>query len=294
MSESHIIFIHGLSNKPPVEDLRRIWLGALAEPHNGDNGFDLGAVGVRDYFVYWADLFYADPLAASDYESRSDEMEDSVAGEFDLSEDEWMRRMREMFDVDEDEPFDNAPLEDAVQPYERIPLPGPLKKKIMKHFLQEAHDYLYNKNGMRDTIRQRVMDALTAAKNAGGPVVLVGHSQGTFIAYDVLTGVAECPQIDGFVTFGSPLGIDEVQDRLVWTRENGFPEKVSGNWVNVYDPFDVVARLDPKLANDFKRHGEEAVIDLREENWGTWRHSATKYLKGGGLRKHLRRLADRG
>ncbi|MET0028111.1 MAG: hypothetical protein ABW101_10780 [Candidatus Thiodiazotropha sp.] len=293
MSESHLIFVHGLANKPPVEDLRRIWLEALAEPHDGDEGFDLGAVGVRDYFVYWADLFYKQPLAAADYESRSNELQDSVSDQVDLSEDEWMRIMREKFDLDEDEPFDNAPVEATVQPYERIPLPGFAKKKIMKHFLQEAHDYLYNKDGMRDTIRQRVMDALTTAKNAGGPVVLVGHSQGTFIAYDVLTGVPDCPQIDGFMTFGSPLGIDEVQDRLVWTRDNGFPEKVTGDWVNVYDPFDVVARLDPKLANDFKRQGEPAVIDLKEENWGTWRHSATKYLKGNGLREHLRRLADR-
>ena len=124
-------------------------------------------------------------------------------------------------------------------------------------------------------------------------MVLVGHSQGSFIAYDVLTGVADCPPVDGLLTLGSPLGIDEVQDKLLWTRNDGFPKKVRGDWVNVYDPFDVVARLDPVLANDFRKGGEQAVIDVKEESWGTWRHSATKYLKGPRLRGHLRRLAGR-
>lgn len=224
---SHIIFIHGLSNKPPVEDLRRVWIDALAEGVVEDPGFDLGAVGVKDSFVYWADLFYDEPLSAAGYESRSDELADS-----------------------------------------------------------------FNKNGIRDTIRKRVTDDL-AQVGDDSPVVLVGHSQGSFIAYDVLTGVKDCPMVDGLLTLGSPLGVDEVQDKLVWSPHDGFPKKLRGDWVNVYDPFDVVARLDPKLSNDFKKNGDNAVIDVKEENWGKWRHSATKYLKGPKLRSHLKRLAGR-
>ena len=123
--------------------------------------------------------------------------------------------------------------------------------------------------------------------------MLVGHSQGTFIAYDVMTGVADCPPIDGFITIGSPLGVDEVQDRLVWTRDQGFPGKLRGDWVNVFDPFDLVARLDLRPANDFRKAGGEVVIDIEESNWGSWRHSATKYLQGQQLRNQLRRLCDR-
>ena len=197
-----------------------------------------------------------------------------------------------MFPMEEDSVFEDAPVDPATMEYERIPLPWVVKKQVIKHFLKEAHDYLFNARGIRDTIRGRVMDALHAV-GADAPVVLVGHSQGSFIAYDVLTGVADCPPVDGLLTLGSPLGIDEVQDKLLWTRNDGFPKKVRGDWVNVYDPFDVVARLDPVLANDFRKGGEQAVIDVKEESWGTWRHSATKYLKGPRLRGHLRRLAGR-
>lgn len=289
---SHIIFIHGLSNKPAPEDLRRIWLDALAGKVIDDPGFDLGAVGVKDSFVYWADLFYDQPLSAQGYESRSDELADSVAGEMELEEDEWMQAMHEKFPMEEDKVFDDAPADDTTLEYERIPLPWVVKKQVIRHFLKEAHDYLFNKNGIRDTIRKRVTDALTRAAD-DAPVLLVGHSQGSIIAYDVLTGADDCPMVDGLLTLGSPLGIDEVQDRLVWSADDGFPKKLKGDWVNVYDPFDVVARLDPKLSNDFKKNGNSLVIDVEEQNWGKWRHSATKYLKGPQLRRHLRRLAGR-
>ena len=53
----HLIFIHGLSNKPPAEDLKRIWLEALAERRDNNPGFDLSTVGVRETFIYWADYF---------------------------------------------------------------------------------------------------------------------------------------------------------------------------------------------------------------------------------------------
>ena len=289
---SHIVFIHGLSNKPPVEDLRRIWLDSLRASVDGDQGFDLSSVGVRDSFVYWANHFYDTPLSASDYESRSKELADSVSDEVELQASEWMTAMSAKFPMEEEEVFEDAPVSDDTEEYERIPLPWFIKKKIMEHFLKEAHAYLFNVDGVRDTIRDQVIEVLNAAA-PDSPKVLVGHSQGSMIAYDILTGDDRCPEVDGLLTLGSPLGVDEVQDKLVWTRENGFPHKVKGDWVNVYDPFDVVARADPKLANDFKKGGEEAVVDVKEENWGKWRHSATKYFKGPKLRAHLRRLTGR-
>ena len=288
----HVTVIHGLGNKPAARELRRIWLEALAAPVEGDDGFDLGAVGVTDSFVYWADLFNDEPMSATGYESRSDELADSIPEAIELDSDAWTRAMLLKFPDDDETAFEEAPVDDDTEEYERIPIPWFLKRRIMRCIVKEAHDYLFNVDGVRDTIRERVVQDLNTVPE-GARQVLVGHSQGSFIAYDALTGVPDCRDIEGFLTFGSPLGIDEVQDKLVWTREDGFPRILRGEWVNVYDPFDVVARLDPRLANDFKKNGEELVIDVKEENWGTSRHSTTKYLKGPKLRSHLRRLCDR-
>ena len=153
-------------------------------------------------------------------------------------------------------------------------------------------NYLFNINGVRDVIRERCRDVLTTIDDNSN-IVLVGHSMGSIIVYDILTGMDNCPEVNGMLTLGSPLGVDEVQDKLTWSRENGYPEKLKGDWVNVYDPYDVVARLDPKFADDFKKNGSKVIIDIKEENWGSWRHSSSKYLKGKMLRQELRRLAKR-
>jgi hypothetical protein len=115
---------------------------------------------------------------------------------------------------------------------------------------------------------------------------------GTIIAYDCLMHETDCPAIDGLMTVGSPLGLDEVQDFFpAWTREDGFPSaKLRGRWVNIYDPLDPVVGLDPIFANDYRRNGQPAVEDIREDNWGTWRHSISKYLQGKRLRTNLTQM----
>jgi hypothetical protein len=52
MENVHVTFMHGLANKPAPPELRRIWLEALRAPVPGDGGFDLGAAGVSDSFIY--------------------------------------------------------------------------------------------------------------------------------------------------------------------------------------------------------------------------------------------------
>ena len=292
MPETQIIFIHGLANKPEPAQLKRIWLESLAADRKENPGFDILTEGVHESFVYWADLFYDKPIESSQYENIEDELANSVADVGKLASNDWTEKMRRKFKLDEEHPFEDIE-EDNAPTYERVWLPSKLKKKLMQSFVVEAHDYLFDKNGVRGEIQKRVIKQITKAKEKGRRIVLLGHSQGSFIAYDVLTGVKDCPEIDGFLTMGSPLGVDEVQDGLVWTRSEGFPRKVIGDWINVYDPLDPVAGFDPKLANDFKMNNEKKVIDVKEYNWGKWRHSATKYFSGIKLRTHLRALADR-
>jgi len=291
----HIIFIHGLSNKPPKGDLRRIWLEALAKDSNGNKGFDLASEGVSDSFVYWADLFNDSPMSASDYESRNDELEQETA-EVDLNINEWVSKMQIYYpDVEEDydEPkFDDLSVDNEESHYEAIPIPWFLKKRIMRQLVKEAHDYLFNVNDVRNVILSRVIDEINKLP-VETECVLVGHSLGSVITYDILTSKVECKSIKGMMTIGSPLGLDEIQYKLEWTRDNGFPKKLKGDWFNVYDSFDVVSRPDPKLSNDFKKNGAEVVIDINEQNSGYWRHSATKYFEGPKLRRCLRLLCNR-
>jgi hypothetical protein len=315
----HVTFVHGIGNKVEPELLERAWVDALRD----SGGPDLWSEGVTTSLCYWADLLYEHPLPATAATHEAGEEAD-VQGATDVGDD-WYEALppdeqaaiRELaaetgavtwLFEDGDDGEDGAdgaataPVEAPGAQFERVPLPGPLKRRLMKAFLRDVHHYLWDAEyspGSRPQVRvrHRIRELALAAMTVDvpRPHVLVGHSLGSVIAYDVLQNVPGAPTVDGLVTLGSPLGLDEVQDRLRpgWSRWDGFPTAtVAGHWVNVYDRLDPVCGLDPDLANDFRQLGRTVVHDVDAPNWGTWRHSVTKYLRGSELRAALVEALD--
>jgi hypothetical protein len=314
---AHVTFIHGISNKPPANELLKIWLGTLAADQLGNNdAIDLSALGITSSMVYWADVLYAESLQDRALESAGD-LENNAAVAQRQAEDvdmSWRGQIsgeekavvdalaaKLSFDSLVNDDF-KPPHAEADKQLERIPLPWFVKRRLMKQFLRDVHHYLFNSQFsprpgseymVQDEIRSRMIKALNEGAQQPGPHIVVGHSMGTVIAYDCLKRVAGCPKIDGLMTIGSPLGIDEVQDKLKpeWTREDGFPgHTLGGSWVNVYDKLDPVTGFDGDIDNDFKRGGKEVVEVINEQNWGEWRHDVTKYFSGPRLRKALLEL----
>lgn len=311
----HITFIHGIANKPAPDKLLKLWRDSLAR----DNGIDLGANGVTSSMVYWADLLYDKPQAdepgyesaelseSADLAIKSSDAKiemgwrESLGGE----EEAWVGTLAAKLNFEAEVDEKAAPAEEVAGPqFERIPLPGFLKKELMKTFLRDVHHYLFNVTysprpgeswKIQEEIRRRLLAALTEGAKQPGPHILVSHSMGTVIAYDCLKRVPDCPRVDGLMTIGSPLGLDEIQDALKpeYSSWNGFPmEKVAARWVNVYDRLDPVAGFDPVFGNDYRKDGQPAVEDINEQNWGRWRHDIAKYLKGAKLRAKLSEMLD--
>jgi hypothetical protein len=328
----HVTFIHGIGNKVEPGLLERAWVDSLRD--NG--GPDLWSEHVTTSMCYWADVLYATPLPAMAGSTEAGEEAEVMAAEdigqtwyeeLPAAEKEEVRELAAevgaitwLTDLDNAvevgggadpatgaadgavaglEPSGPIAPAEVADEFERIPLPGPLKKRLMRAFLRDVHHYLWDVDysprpgdtfRVRRDVRRRALDALAAAERAPRPHVVVGHSLGSVIAYDVLKNVDGAPVCDGLVTLGSPLGLDEVQDRLDpgWSRWDGFPAvKLGGSWVNVFDRLDPVCGFDPVLANDFRRGGQPVVTDVDEPNWGTWRHSIGKYFRGSRLRKSL-------
>jgi hypothetical protein len=308
----HVTFIHGIANKPPPDRLLRSWERALA----ANDGINLGAEGVTRSMVYWADVMYESPMSDDGFESleasgrefdRDEDIDLSFIDAAEGDEAEFVRNLMGTLNFeavvdDEKEP----PESDAGVEFERIPLPGWLKKRLMKALLRDVHHYLYNtehtpRRGetffVQDEIRRRMTEALVAGEEQAGDEahIVVSHSMGTVIAYDCLKRVPGAPRVDALVTIGSPLGLDEIQDGLQpgWTRADGFPSTgVSGPWYNVFDRLDPVAGFDPELANDYLLGGAESVKDVSEANYGKWRHSISKYLGQPQLRDVFYELLD--
>lgn len=305
----HVTFIHGIANKPPAADLLRLWQEALA---NADEPVPLGDLGVTSSMVYWADLLYdvPDPDTSS-YEgvleitpTAADAGGDALPPQPQSAEEarfiEGLKAKMTLLPEAEMQPGQPAVPAQPQAMLERIPLPWFIKQRFLDVFLRDVHHYLFDTEfapagrppvHIQQAIRARFVEAL-AAPAVRPPHVVVAHSLGTVVAYDCLKRMADCPSVDGLVTLGSPLGLDEVQDRLRpgWTRGDGFPDKVGQDWMNVFDRLDPVCGLDPVLADDFQRRGAVVVRDVPVENGGTWRHSAGKYLRQAAFGTALRRM----
>jgi len=106
------------------------------------------------------------------------------------------------------------------------------------------------------------------------PFVLVSHSLGSIVSYDILR---ERPELKTkkFITLGSPLGITAVKKHL--KNPIKMPECIEMGWYNAYDERDVVAlkslddkhfNINPAIKNSnhvrnhtSNRHGIEGYLD---------------------------------
>jgi hypothetical protein len=321
----HVTFIHGISNKPPAKELGEIWLRALTD---AVEPLSLSDAGVTSSMVYWADLLYEEPIDdVSSYESALENTAAAVDGAGNVppinpatpAEAEFVAGLRAKLTKRSDAELDAlvaaeqaapkgavaaaAAANPAAPALERIPIPWVLKRRFMDAFLRDVHHYLFDVNyappgkappvRIQQTIRKRFVDAV-CSQEVSEPHIIVSHSMGTVIAYDCLKRVEACKNVAGLLTIGSPLGLDEVQDKLQpgWSRKDGFPARVTGKWINLFDHLDPVCGFDPKLANDYLGAGLPRVEDVEVKNGGWWRHSATKYLRQPRFSRALRQLLE--
>ena len=290
---------------------------------NQNSGIDLSDQGVNSLFTYWADVFYGDDyetdLSSYHESAKPEEMNDFMSKSEGLSaktlnpeflkltprEQRLIQQIERQIAARLSEiPSDSVrkmPLTSSSRESYEIAswLPEPIKQNIIKKAAMEAYYFLFDKPytppnsnktyQVRSELRERLTKDLKDASVGGGKVIIVSHSMGTMIAYDVLRNVADCPHVDTLITLGSPLGITEVQDELkaLDAEKIDFPSNKLNRWVNIYDPLDPICGLDPRLNNDYLQVNGKPVIDIKESNWGSWRHNINHYLSGKLLREQL-------
>lgn len=138
---------------------------------------------------------------------------------------------------------------------------------IIDNFLREVSFYL-----TYPSIRESV-DEIVASVIGEDDVVVVGHSLGSVVAYNVLRARSSQAPGSFFFTLGSPLGLNGVRSKLSPPLES--PEGVDA-WLNAYDPADIVA-LYPL---DRKRFDVQPPIENydRVRNFTDNRHGIKGYL----------------
>jgi hypothetical protein len=155
---------------------------------------------------------------------------------------------------------------------------GSLSESAIESFMRDV--YLYTS---RVTVRDEINSIVAPALNAT-PCVVIGHSLGSVVAYNILRTDPRALQVRAYVTVGSPLAISAIRDRLE-PKPIGFPAPAVKAWYNAYDPKDVVA-LYPLDAQNFP-------VNPPIENYGRVRngtdnrHGNIGYLDDVDVAKHV-------
>jgi hypothetical protein len=152
---------------------------------------------------------------------------------------------------------------------------GGMSQEALEVFTRDV--YLYTtRAGVRDAIDDIVKKQVTDQ-----PTVVIGHSLGSIVAYNVLRSHPGPLRVPLFVTVGSPLGIRAVRDQLIPLK---FPNPVHA-WYNAFDSRDVVA-LYP-LDNANFPVSPPIVNNGAVRNHTDNRHGIVGYLDDKAVAEHI-------
>jgi hypothetical protein len=116
--------------------------------------------------------------------------------------------------------------------------------------------------------RSQVLDLVKAAIPPEVPIIIVSHSLGTVVARDLLDDTPLRERVTLWVTAGSPLGLDAVQENLLAKGAHN----PGVDWLSAYDVNDIVALGHPLLPT-----WGSPLRDVEVDN-GDSPHSIERYL----------------
>lgn len=141
----------------------------------------------------------------------------------------------------------------------------------IKKFTYDVFLYLTNPH-IKRKIDNMVLEAMPQ-----GPCVVVAHSLGTIVTYNVLRDHPEL-QVHKFITLGSPLGLQAVKKYL--KPPVSMPACVKDGWFNAFDDGDVVA-LNPLAPPHFSIAPATVVNKNDVHNQTDNQHGIEGYLNDG-------------
>lgn len=250
-----IIGVHGLGNKPPKELLEQWWKVAIDE---GLNAIGKSFTNYQFELVYWADILHEKPLdiKCSNKEDPLCLLEKYVpsSGLMKAEDHSTRKRILDFVSKEVDSIFLNK---DFSLNYSFV------TDSVIRHWFRDL-DLYYGSDGfesnpahVRERIRKRMTTVLKKYRNE--EVLVVAHSMGSIIAYDVLSFEVPRFPIDSLYTIGSPLGVPVVKSKIAAERKVNHrktahlttPQNVHRKWYNFSDLEDRVA-YNYRLADDYR------------------------------------------
>ena len=294
-----IIAIHGLRNKPSKKILEEWGVLSIKE---GLQHLHVDVDLPKFEMTYWADILYDKPLSPTEKNKKSP---------YYLKEDYTPAKKIMAFSKHHYRRETILFLKKIIYAiflgrHYKLRFPSVSNKFIHNNFKElevyftDGCDEVYTGDCQkRDQINNRLIRALEKHKN--DDILLVAHSMGSIIAFDVLSFIIEKNiAVNTFVTVGSPLGAPFVVSRiakLYKSKNQGHiklqtPESVLKRWHNFSDISDPVA-LDFKLSDDFAENSKGVkvkdflVVNTYKKNGIPNPHKSIGYLRAPEFIKTL-------
>ncbi len=261
-----IIAIHGLRNKPPKE-LLASWAKASIEEGLKNAKVELELPQVE--LAYWADILYDKPLSPDEKDEKSpyflDEVYTPDSKDQDIKSHFLRLRLMKVFKL--------LVYKIFLKKNYKLRYPDFAKSFIHSnfrdlevYFTENCEDNPKPDCVAKRLINQRLIDLLK--KHHRDQILLVAHSMGSVVAFDVLSFIATETSINTLVTIGSPLGAPFVISRIaasskIKNQEHlklQTPEAIYRKWYNIAAIKDNIA-IDNHLADDFEANSRGVKVE---------------------------------
>lgn len=263
-----ILGIHGLGNQPPKDLLEEWWIASINEGLTR-----IGCKGTKYNFelVYWADTLNTQPLDINENDKDSElylserycpakEKKEIVGKNFKTKTINYLKKQLDSFLFNEKLHINFPSFTDL----------------LIKHFFKDLNIYFTqycveeNKYDClaKDVIREKLHEVFNKYKN--DEIMLISHSMGSIISYDVLLRNQNEYEIDTFISEGSPIAVPfiygQIKHSIAGDPYNDAKLPTPGNikraWYNLYDPEDKLAQY--SVLKDFFEPNKYNVIPTSE------------------------------
>ena len=302
-----IIGIHGLSNKPPRSVLKKYWRRSISEGLQKNCKIANPQFNLR--MVYWADLLYKSPLHSDPHfgfdELYNHEPYTASTKKLTTYQEGFLDDVRVSISA-----LVGASADFAKQQFGADRFADWIIGKTLKDlaFYYDASRKIGDRSKPRQKVlaRKVLQDELRNAllPSKGNRIMLIAHSMGSIIAYDVLRDIGQKDanfQLAHFVTIGSPLGLPHVKSKIIQQRAYvrikrkrlRTPTVVTKSWRNYADRRDPVA-FDTHLRDDFGenlkgvRVKDDLIVNGYRSPVGKANyHKSYGYLRAPELSEHI-------
>lgn len=299
-----VIGVHGLGNKPSKDILSCWWRKAIDE---GLRYAQSPRLLYKFDLVYWANHLYTEPLDPAETDLNSLQFIREVYLPNNIFKKEeppaWWRKTLDYVEKQLDKMFLNKDMTinfSSISDY------------ILKRYFRDLSIY-YEINqspedspflGAKKRIRQELASILESYK--GNEIMLIAHSMGSIVAYDVLIHLTPHIEIDTFVTLGSPLGLPVIISKIFEEQKKALPflevrtpENITRHWYNLSDLDDRVA-INYNLNDDYEANSRQIkpvdyIVQNNYEIGGISNpHKSFGYLRTPQMAKIFHEFLDQG